>query len=233
MSIKSSLAIAVLALLPFAATPADAQDAKTPRFRFGIGASLINPIGELGDYGKQGFGASLAIQFTLYRKMAIQARLEYFAFGQRAEEWNLQFRYSPTYKVSTTSTNGMMGMMDLVYSFGSLNRGLYIFCGGGFISSEIAYTGEWDSELGQNSGPAPKNTAPKTTALHIGWSGGSGYNFTKNIGVEVSITYAPDDTTFRHTSNVPVYTHINNNNKIEPSPDPDFSYVQASLRWRF
>jgi len=206
MNLKMFYATTGLALLPFAASPAAAQEV-----RLGVGASLINPIGGMGDYGKSGFGASLALEFVKNDNIAIRQRVEYVALGEKKE-------YFAEYQRTVTSTSGWLEMTDFVYGFGDHEEGWYVFGGAGAIVCKYGHNDEFRSQPEQDVGyqgdwqPSSHNGS-SDTVIYLGISGGVGYNFYENLGVEVSITQSA--------------IGLNKRNY------PAFSCVQASARWRF
>jgi hypothetical protein len=126
MKLEMFSATAGLALLHFTTSPAAAQEVI-----LGVGASLINPIGGMGDYGKSGFGASFALEFVKNDNIAIRQRVEYVAFGEEKRYHDENYR-------TVTSTSGWLEMTDFVYSFDVHEEGWYVFGGAGAIVCNTA-----------------------------------------------------------------------------------------------
>jgi hypothetical protein len=159
--------------------------------RYGVGASIVNPSGE---FGGLGFAGAFTGQWNLNDNMAVRGKAEFVFFG--STDWGCY---------GSTSTTGIVGMADFVYTFDSHDEGWYVFAGAGLVNR--SYSTEWNF-LGYKD---------KTTTSSIGpaITGGGGFNFSRSFGVEAAFVNSPGSV----TGNGVGY--------------PTFGYLQASAKWRF
>ncbi|MCL1907785.1 MAG: porin family protein [Holophagaceae bacterium] len=133
--------------------------------RFGGGVSLVNPTGGLSDVSKVGFGVSAFAELARGGGTAFRGRLEYASFSKKEWDWTLK-----------SSANSIVVMADWIFNFNTQEEGLYAFVGGGFLNNSLKV------EFLGASGSASE--------FVFGLSGGGGFNFTRNFGVEVIYTRA-------------------------------------------
>jgi len=150
----------IAALAVFA--PLNATDSG---LRFGGGLSVVNPIGGLADVSKLGFGLSAFGEMDLGSGTSLRGRLEYASFSKKEWHWTLK-----------SSANSFVLMADWIFNFNTQDEGLYAFAGGGFLNNtvKVEFLGVSDT----------------ASEFVFGLSGGGGFNFTRNFGVEVIYTRA-------------------------------------------
>lgn len=110
--------LAVMALV-VAARPASAQS-----IRWGLGAGLLMPMGDYGDFDKMGFTGAVGGTYQLPGGVGIRAD---FSYGTTSEKSG----------VAAHSTKLMGGMASVVYAFGAAGPKPYVTGGLGYYNIKI------------------------------------------------------------------------------------------------
>jgi hypothetical protein len=182
------LAATLLFVAPLMATDTEAT---TPKFRFGLQASFVSPVGGMRDYALEGFGFGLSLEYELGEKNAVRARVEYLSFSEKKEVtlawWLVDF---PQYGVLKTgikrNPNVTSVMGDWVYRANSHDKGAFLFAGAGIISSN-ASPKRFNEYLELIGDEFETNWAPEKST-NFGLSLGLGYHFNKHFGLEARYT---------------------------------------------
>jgi opacity protein-like surface antigen len=144
-----------------AAAPLKAQD-----FRYGAQVSVVNPMGDLSDISRTGFGAAFLVEMGLAPNMAIRGKADYLIFGEKTHGQDFK-----------TSASLFSVMADCIYSFDTLDHGFFGVVG---ISSLNA-TAKLSGILEEGEG----HSTVTNSESGLGFSVGAGYNINRNMGVEV------------------------------------------------
>ena len=119
------LAVMALAIV---ASPASAQN-----IRWGVGAGLLMPMGDYGDFDKMGFTGGLGGTYTLPGGVGIRADVSYGTTGEKSG-------------ITDHSTKIMGGMASVVYAFGSAGPKPYVLGGLGLSNVKVSAGGSSVSE---------------------------------------------------------------------------------------
>jgi len=188
---------------------------------YGVSLHVANPGGDFTNEKKfdnkikLGFGLSAFGEYGFSDKMAIRGRVDYNIFGEGKKEWNDSYGYYSEKKHTRTLNASVATVFaDYIYSFGSHENGLYAFVGLGLVNGKVVW--EWKDE--ETSGDVTRTDRGKDTesGINLGYSVGLGYNFTKNMGAELSYVIA--------------------NDVIRPERTNEtfgFTWLQASFKYRF
>jgi len=117
------LAVMALAIV---ASPASAQN-----IRWGVGAGLLMPMGDYGDFDKMGFTGGLGGTYTLPGGVGIRADLTYGTTSEKSG-------------IGDHSTKIMGGMASVVYAFGAAGPKPYITGGLGLSNVKVTAPGSPD-----------------------------------------------------------------------------------------
>jgi len=183
--------------------PLKAQDQS---FRLGAGLSIVSPYGDLADTASLGFGLSVFGEVGIAKTMALRGRVEYALFGEKDlgtfSDW-LPSSGIPNSKV-TGSANALVLFADYILRFESHDSGLYAFAGLGIVNGTFKIKAE-ATVLGTNISDTEDLSKSK-----LGYSAGLGYNISRNLGLEASLTAASGGDDF-----------------------VDFNWVRVSFKYRF
>jgi len=164
--------------------------------KFGAGLHIANPSGDLTDEEKMvsklkmGFGLSVFGEMGLNDKMALRGRVDYNIFGEgKKEESESYMGFSSNYTL-TLNANATTVFADFIYRFDSHEKGLYAFAGLGLVNCKLS--AEWKDEWTESGIKHIDSDKDSESGSNFGFSLGLGYNFTKNMGLEVSYTTASD-----------------------------------------
>lgn len=120
--------LAVMALCVVAVRPASAQS-----IRWGVGAGLLMPMGDYGDFDKMGFTGGLGGTYNLPGGVGIRVDASYGTTGEKSG-------------VTDHSTKIMGGMASVVYAFGAAGPKPYVMGGLGLYNVKIDVGGSSASE---------------------------------------------------------------------------------------
>jgi len=176
----------------FAALVSAAPPLKAQDFRLGAGVSLVNPYGDLADGTKLGFGVSFFGEMGITQSQALRGRVDYALFGKK------------DIIICDSSATSLSVFADYILRLESNNEGLYAFAGLGIVNAT------WKLEFG--------GISVSTSKSKLGYSAGAGYNISKNLGIELSLTAS---STGEKSAGVDDEGFI------------DFNWVQVSLKYRF
>lgn len=167
-----------LALAALALTGTGVQGAEG--LRYGVQVALVAPTSNsLKDITDRQMGYSLGGQVTWDWKegQVLRGRVDYTAFPR----YTVEYRGINTYKIAHTVA-GISGGVDYLYFWSGRAEGLYL-TGGITISSwglDAKYSGDLNGTVSRGK------TGP-------GVAGGLGWQFTRNLGVELRGTYSQWD----------------------------------------
>lgn len=119
------LAVMALAIV---VSPASAQN-----IRWGVGAGLLMPMGDYGDFDKMGFTGGLGGTYTLPGGVGIRADVSYGTTGEKSG-------------IADHSTKIMGGMASVVYAFGTAGPKPYVLGGLGLSNVKVSAGGTSVSE---------------------------------------------------------------------------------------
>jgi len=159
------------------------------RWFYGVSLAIANPGGdftnedEIGNKIKMGFGASAFGEFALNDKMALRGRVGYTVFGEGKKEESEPYFWKHT---DTLNANVTTVFADFIYSLDSHEKGPYAFAGLGLVSGKVGRERKYESTYYNYEDKDPQSGS------NLGSSFGLGYNFTKNIGAELSYVTAND-----------------------------------------
>ena len=173
---------AVLAAAP--ATPLVADDLGSySRVNYGAQVSVIQPLGELSDFGTTGFGGSMYIERVWSNSWALRGRLEYLMLGEKVGEYagNSSFKFSMKSRI-----NQVGAMADCIY-YPALADVPYFFAGVGVFSRNNTGTIEIIVD-GAHKGFDWKDLDSEAVKTSFAYSFGAGWNFTRHLGVELKAT---------------------------------------------
>jgi len=166
---RFALAIAVMALVVVAASPASAQS-----IRWGVGAGLLMPMGDYGDADKMGFQGGVGGTYNLPSGLGIRVDLSY---GTTSEKEG----------ITAHTTKLLGGMASVVYGFGAAGPKPYVMGGLGLTNAKI--------DVGGISGSETKVTFGfgAGVSLPMGTGGTRLFAETRytNISTDPSLTYLP------------------------------------------
>jgi len=177
--------------------------------KFGAGLHIVSPSGDLTDEkavaakAKMGFGLSAFGEMGLNANMALRGRLDYNVFGEGEDA-------SSIIKLKANATTVFA---DFIYSFDSHEKGFYAFGGLGLVAGKLEYDFKGISVDFSASGSS------------LGVSLGCGYNFNKNMGLELSWVSASG-----------VINEMKVGGETTSLKDKDkigFDYMQVSFKYRF
>jgi opacity protein-like surface antigen len=155
---------ALAGAVPMGATAAVGD---APEFTMGVGFAAVNPrTSNLGDRSSTGFGASLSWNWAFKRRHALRVALEYASFSGKTF-----YEYPMEYEGGASTA---LAALDYICGWVSHDRGLYVGVGTGYGNTSIQPDNMgWYSDT--------------LSGLGFRYSAGVGYNFTKNLGLEVSV----------------------------------------------
>jgi len=153
-------------------------------FRFGAGAHIVNPDGDIKDAAKMGFGLSVFGEMGLDKNMALRGRVDYNMFGKKTESFfSGGFGYS-----SEESMTAKTVFVDYIYSANSCDQGLYVFGGLGLVSATLKAKATFTfPDPYSDGGSVSGSDSDSRSGSNFGYTVGLGYNFTSNLGAEASI----------------------------------------------
>jgi hypothetical protein len=169
MNKQNFLGKTVFAAILMALVAPAALKAQSDEIRFGVGVSLVNPIGSFGDISGLGFGGSFSAELPLSDFQAVRGRAEYNSFGKK--DWT---------PYGSTSASAMSAIVEYVFKFGSDDTGLYVFGGFGLVNRKS--TVKLDGVYGHGEWSSSK--------VGLVYSYGGGYNLTTNLGVEACLNHS-------------------------------------------
>lgn len=127
--------LAVMALVVVAG-PASAQN-----IRWGVGAGLLMPMGDYGDFDKMGYTAGLGGTYNLPSGVGIRADISYATSSEKDG-------------ITPHDTKIMGGMASVVYAFGSAGPKPYLLGGLGLSNVKIDDVSETKVSFGFGAGLA-------------------------------------------------------------------------------
>jgi len=209
-ALRRGFIAAMITTAPIASLKADDR-VDTPKYRFGLQVSYIDPSGDLSDIASSGFGLSLFAERTLTKNNAIRAKIDYMDFGDVTYAssiliQDLLFDFDFESNVSILGISG-----EWLYRFDSHDKGPFVFVGAGYLDATRKLSSLDDSAMSNSENKAG-----------FSYSAGFGFNFTKNLGLELKITKGPR---LKYTE-----TYSNNN---DVSYAYAFDWIQASFSYRF
>jgi opacity protein-like surface antigen len=140
-----------------------------------VGLSALKPqTSSLTDRSGAGLGASLSCEWTFKKRHALRAGFEFTKFGGKTYYDRPHDPGVPT-KEYEGSANVAFATLDYAFGFVSHNRGLYVAIGTGCGKMSVQPDGIDGVMYGDT-----------ISGLGFRYAAGVGYNFTKNLGLEVS-----------------------------------------------
>jgi hypothetical protein len=171
----------------------------------GVGLSALNPqTSSLADRSGAGVGASLSCEWAFKRKHALRAGFEFARFGGKTY-YDHPHDPGVATKEYKGSANVAFATLDYTFGFVSHDRGPYVTIGTGCGKTSVQPDGVSDIMYGDT-----------ISGLGFRYAAGVGYNFTRNIGLEVSAVATSTYDSSRNMGGVEL-----------------FGWHQASLRYRF
>jgi hypothetical protein len=192
---------------------------------YGVSLAIAHPGGDLTNNKdllgddlllklKTGFGISAFGEFGINDKMAIRGRVDYNVFGAGKIEESYSDDYDYGKETVTLNADATTVFADFIYSFNSHDKGPYAFAGLGFVNGKL--TLEQKEEWSYDGDSGKRSRSQSESGGNLGYALGLGYNFTKNMGAELS--------------------YVTANDVIKPK-DWDkkfgFTWMQASFKYRF
>jgi len=185
---KTTTTILCASLAALAAVPAHAQGAQAQsNFRYGVSASILAPLNDMGIESSTGFGLAVFVEYKFTDFMGTRLRYEYTKFGNK--EATVTSSIDPMYD-STNSYSSTMQSPSADLIIGNKDKGLYFFVGAGTTQRSIDAVFQYLN--GELSGEKKDNSFNLN-----GFAGsvGAGYAFTKNMGLEAKYTKINMNTT--------------------------------------
>jgi hypothetical protein len=178
---RPALAVA-LAAAPLAPLCAD-DFGSFSRVNFGVQASVMQPVGELAVYASTGFGGSAYVEKVWSNSWAVRGRLEFLVLGEKVDDDvdNSGLRLSLVSKI-----NQMGAMVDCIHYSGLADLP-YFFAGVGFFNRNN--TGTADVVVnGLHYAYNWKDIDSDAIGTDFAFSVGTGWNFTRHLGLEFKVT---------------------------------------------
>jgi len=192
--------IAALALgAPLVADDTDYFN-KWSKNNMGIQFSVMQPVGELADFASTGFGASFYVERVWSNSWAIRGRLEYLILGNKITTTNEYWSggstgiVDPSFYMIMDSKITQIGLMADVIYYSGLGSLPYLFAGLGVFNRTNSGTVEYTNSQVDANGKLIYHKADwsdiDSDAVHtnVAISFGTGWNFHKNLGLELKAT---------------------------------------------
>jgi len=192
--------IAALALgAPLAADDTDSFN-KWSKNNMGIQLSVMQPIGELADFASTGFGASFYAEKVWSNSWALRGRLEGLILGNKITTTNEYWSggstgiIDPSFYMIVDSKITQVGLMADVIYYSGLGNLPYLFAGLGVFNRSNGGSVEYTHSQVGHDGNLIYHKADwsdiDSDAVHtnVAISLGTGWNFHKNLGLELKAT---------------------------------------------